>query len=65
MLWLIVFNSSMHNATPLWNGLGNKIRDNTVYPRDFEPSKEFTKCRLYNYSMGFLLLYVNLSNCKK
>ena len=28
---------------------------------DFEPPKEFMKCRLDNFSMGFILLDVNLS----
>ena len=27
-------------------------------------SKEFIKCRLDKFSMGFKLLYLNLSNCK-
>ena len=27
-------------------------------------SKEFMKCRLDNFSMGFILFYVNLSICE-
>ena len=27
-------------------------------------SKEFIKCRLDNFSMGFILFYVNLSICE-
>jgi len=34
----------------------------TVYPRDFEKSEEHMRCRLDNFSMGFILLDVKLSN---
>ena len=36
----------------------------TVKPRTSETSKEFIKCRLDNFSIGFILLYLNLSTCK-
>ena len=32
------------------------IRNCTVLPRTSEESKEFIKCRLENFSMGFILL---------
>ena len=28
----------------------------TVYPTDFETSKEFMKCHLDNFSMGFIFI---------
>ena len=36
---------------------------NTVKPLILNTSKEFMKCRLDNFSMRFILLYVNLSIC--
>ena len=36
----------------------------TVWPKYFGDIEKFTKCRLDNFSMGFILLYLNLCNCK-
>ena len=35
-----------------------------VKPCMLNTSKEFMKCRLDNFSMGFILIYVNLSICE-
>ena len=36
----------------------------TVKPLILNTSKEFMKCRIVNFSMGFILFYVNLSICE-
>jgi len=36
----------------------------TVWPKYFGDIEKFTKCRLDNFSMGFILLYLNLCYCK-
>ena len=36
----------------------------TVWPKYFGDIEKFTKCRLDNFSMGFILLYLNLCNFK-
>ena len=36
----------------------------TVKPLITNTSEEFNKCRLYNFSMSFILYYVNFSICE-
>ena len=37
----------------------------TVSLRTLKTSKEFIKCRLENFSIGFILFYLDVSKCKK
>ena len=41
-----------------------KLVDHTVKPLITNTSEEFIKCRLDNFSMSFILYYVNLSICE-
>ena len=42
----------------------NALFLNTVKPLITNTSEEFIKCRLDNFSMGFILYYVNFSICE-
>ena len=41
-----------------------KSLDHTVKPLITNTSEEFIKCRLDNFSMSFILYYVNFSICE-
>ena len=42
----------------------SKLRNDTVKPLITNTSEEFIKCRLDNFSMSYILYYVNFSICE-
>ena len=68
---MIIYKQTIHNVQlSLWKllcGTGNIDYDlwkHTLKPLIKNTSEEFIKCRLDNFSMSFILYYVNFSICE-
>ena len=54
-------NTNNDTARPTMNDITTNNDTATVKPLILNTSKEFLKCRLDNFSMSFILFYVNIS----
>ena len=54
----------MHSVVPKENRIYIRGEFTTVKPLITNTSEEFIKCRLDNFSMSFILYYVNFSICE-
>ena len=57
----IILNYFTEIILNYFTGIILPVNYNTVKPYMSHTSKELIKCHLDNFSMGFILLYVNLS----
>ena len=62
----MVLNYYVHPSSVFFSVCGgsSSIQFSTVKPLIKNTSEEFIKCRLDNFSMSFILYYVNFSICE-